>query len=98
MTSLNEIAHIIRATIENDFAGVRILDVNVTREEDADGEETLRVEVIFEGPRKDLNARRLSGVVRHVRPRLNEIGEHAFPLFSFISKGDAAGGRALEPA
>jgi hypothetical protein len=56
----------------------------------------LRIDVIFEGRPKDIDIKKLSGVVRHVRPRLTDIGEEAFPLFSFISKGDAGAG--LEPA
>jgi hypothetical protein len=48
----------------------------------------LRIDVIFEGAPKDLNAKKLSGAVRHLRPKLDKIHESAFPLLSFISKAD----------
>lgn len=94
---LARIAEVVNEALENDFDNVKILDVRVHDEEDYDGDEFLRIEVVFEGTRKGLDTRKLSGAVRHVRPKLSAIGEEAFPLFSFISKGDA-GERSLEPA
>jgi hypothetical protein len=37
---------------------------------------------------KDLDARKLSGAIRHLRPKLDAIQESALPLLSFISKAD----------
>lgn len=94
---IDEIVRVVSETLAADFDGVRILDIKVSANDDYDDDDFLRIEVIFEGRRRKLDARKLSGAVRHVRPRLNEIGEKAFPLFSFISKGDAGAAR-FEPA
>ncbi|HET7413546.1 MAG TPA: hypothetical protein VFJ18_12890 [Pararhizobium sp.] len=94
---IRQIAEIVSDTLRADFDKARILDVRVFSDEDSDGDDVLRIEVVFEGAQKDVDARKLSGAIRHVRPKLSHIGEEAFPLFSFISKGDA-GARNFEPA
>ena len=76
-------------TLSGQFKKVRILDVRIHEDVDFDMGEVLRIHVIFEGTPKDLDARKLSGAIRHLRPKLEEINEFAFPLLSFISKADA---------
>ena len=93
MRDLGKIAKVVRDTLAADFDKVKIIDVRVREDIDFDGSEILRVDVIFEGTPKDIDARKLTGAVRHVRPKLHDIGETAFPLFSFISKGDWGAGR-----
>ena len=85
----NEIKRLISATLQVDFEDVRILEVRVRDDVDSDGDDILIIDVVFEGQPKDLDARKLSGAVRRVRPGLFELGEEAFPLFSFVSKTDA---------
>jgi hypothetical protein len=93
--SSEEIARVVLDTLKGDFASVDILDVKILeRVEDEDGT-LLRIAIVFEGTPKDLDARKMSGAVRHVRPKLAEIGEDAFPLFSFVTRADA---RHLAPA
>lgn len=87
MRDMVQIADVVKHTISETFDNVTILKVNVTADEYDD--EILNIEIIFEGTPKDLDARKVSGAVRHVRPKLTEIGESAFPLLSFVSKGDA---------
>jgi hypothetical protein len=82
------IAQVVRETLAADFDKVKIVDVKIHKELDSDGDDVLRIEVIFEGTPKDVDALNLTGAVRQVRPRLRAINETAFPLFSFISKGD----------
>ena len=83
-----QVADIIKKTIQCDFKGVTIIDVQVHNELDSDGNDMLRIEVIFEGTPKDIDARLLAGAVRHLRPQLSKVGETAFPLFSFIAKNE----------
>lgn len=97
MAKMEKIAKVVKDTLAADFDKVKILEVKVRDELDSDGEKILRVYVIFEGAAKDIDAGRLSGVVRQVRPALSKIGEEAFPLFSFISKADVGTG-TFEPA
>lgn len=84
-------------TISHDFKSFRILNVNVERDTDFDGDDILKIEIVFEGTPKDLDARKVSGAVRNVRPKLFALGEKAFPLLSFITQGDARR-TSLEPA
>lgn len=88
MRNTDNIAKLVRESLAPDFNKVKIIEVIVHDEVDSDGEAVLRVDVIFEGTPKDVDALKLTGAVRHVRPRLREMNEEAFPLFSFISKGD----------
>ncbi|MCA3555742.1 hypothetical protein [Aestuariivirga sp.] len=93
MRDMQHIAKVVREALASDFDKVKIIDVRVHDEVGSDGDAVLRVEVIFEGTRKNIDAGKLTGAVRHVRPKLRDIGEDAFPLFSFISKGDWGAGR-----
>ncbi|MFM8608618.1 MAG: hypothetical protein ACKOBC_11745 [Hyphomicrobiales bacterium] len=67
---------------------LKILKVNVRNDEDIDGETILRVDVIFEGPAKNIKSALVVGAVRRVRPKLIEQNETAFPVFAFISKSE----------
>jgi hypothetical protein len=86
--NLSLIKRIVTQTLRREFDRVRILDVEIHEDVDFDGEDVLRINVIFAGTPKDLNAKKLSGAVRHLRPKLDKIHESAFPLLSFISKAD----------
>jgi len=94
---IDGVERIVTETLQADFDNIRILDVAVHRDVDSDGDDVLLIDVLFEGTRRDVDARKLSGAVRHVRPKLQEIGETAFPLFSFVSRGDV-GRTSFEPA
>ena len=88
MRNLTSVKNAVKATLSQHFDHLRILDVKIAEDVDADGDEFLRIDVIFEGESKDLDARKLSEIVRHLRPRLDKIHESALPLLSFISKAD----------
>lgn len=95
-TSLSKIEEMISHTLQRDFTNVEIVEVRVWRDIDADDDDVLRIDVVFKGKSRDLDARKVSGAVRHVRPGLQALGEMAFPLISFVTQGDA--GSRLEPA
>ena len=97
MRDIEKIEEIVRDTLAADFEKIHVSDVQVREEVGWDGDDILHVYVIFEGAPKHSEIRKLSGVVRHVRPKLTEVGEKAFPLFSFISKDDVGAGK-FEPA
>lgn len=94
---LNQIKKVVANTLKADFHNVKILRVEVHQDVDSDGDDVLLISVVFEGKPKDLDATKLSGAVRNVRPKLRDIGEAAFPLFSFVS-GKEAGLGKLETA
>lgn len=85
---LDRIAKLVGKTLSGEFGNIRIVSVNVRSSIDFDDEEVLNIDIVFEGTPKDLDARKISGAVRHVRPVLSEIGETAFPILSFISQAD----------
>ncbi len=91
MRNLDQIHGVVLAAVKDlfsAFAGVRVINVDVADDTDADGNAILRINVVFEGDPNKIDARRLSGVVRELRPKLEEIDETAFPLLSFIEKSD----------
>ena len=50
------------------------------------GDEILIIKAIFNEDR--LGAQRTSGLIRHLRPKLAEVGTEAFPVISFIAKSE----------
>jgi hypothetical protein len=88
MQHIELIKKIVKDTLAGHFDHVRILRINVKKELDSEGEDLLKIDVIFEGAAKDLDYSKLSGTVRLLRPKLDKIDESAFPLLSFISKTD----------
>jgi hypothetical protein len=85
---LETVANVVRATLSEKFRSVEVVEVQVAVEEGLDRADMLRIFVVLDGRPKNVDARELLGAVRHVRPKLSEIGEDAFPLFSFVSKGE----------
>ncbi len=77
--------------LTDEFENVTIVTVKVLNRIDRDDDIKLDIQVVFEGKPQDLDARKVAGAVRHVRPELAKLGETAFPIFSFITKGDAGG-------
>ena len=73
------------------FDGVDIVAVEVVEDVDSDDDEIIRVKVVFRAPEQKLDSRRTSGFVRYLRPRLDELGAHAFPIMSFVSDRDYKG-------
>lgn len=86
---MEEVAQMVAKTLHNDFENVKILNVKVNHDVDYDGDAILKIEVVFEGRPRDIDARMISGAVRRVRPHLEKLGELAFPLMSFVSRRDA---------
>ena len=91
MAENQELKRIIRAVLEEIFGDARIGDVHVASAYDEDGDEILRVKVVFDGTEEQFDARKASSVVRHMRPRLAMIGEQAFPIISYVSSNEMSG-------
>jgi hypothetical protein len=83
-----EVREAIESVVREQLRGVRIDAVHVTPDVDQDGERLLRVKVVFDSKARGLDPRKTSGLVRHMRPRIAELGEQAFPILSFISKAE----------
>jgi hypothetical protein len=94
---LLEISKVVMTTLNEHFRSVKVIDVKTSVEKDSEGDSLLRIAVIFEGEPRDIDAKEFSGAVRFVRPKLSDIAENRFPLFSFISKREI-GDRSLGTA
>ncbi|WP_128290583.1 MULTISPECIES: hypothetical protein [Afifella] len=74
-----------------ELADMRIVQINVREESGRDGDDLIRIDVIFDGHAKDVDAGKLSMLTRHILPKLRDLGEFGFPLFSFIARNEAKG-------
>jgi hypothetical protein len=92
-----DIRNIVWQTVERQFPNVGIVDIIVRPDTDRDGDEALRITVVLEDRRRDLDQDRLVGFVRHLRARLADVQQEAFPYLTFISESDAKK-RKLEAA
>ncbi len=89
MRDLVKIADTIKKLIAIELAPVEILDVKVQTAFDREGDEYLRVNVLYDGVPRDLDFKKTSGMIRLLRPKLLELmGETAFPVISYISSSD----------
>jgi len=86
MRNLSSIKAMVEETLLRDR--IPVVDVTIVEEVDWEGDEVLRIDVIFAGSVKKLDGRKLSRALEHVRSGLNEMHESAIPLLSFISKAD----------
>ena len=66
MAENQELKGIIRAVLEEIFGDARIGDVYVASAYDKDGDEILRVKVVFDGTEEQFDARKASSVVRRL--------------------------------
>ena len=91
MADNQQLKGIVRSVLEEIFGNDRIGDVYIASAYDEDGDEILRVTVVFDGTEEQFDARKASTVVRHMRPRLATIGEQAFPIISYVSSDEVSG-------
>jgi hypothetical protein len=96
MDQLLEISEVIKHTLSENFQTTKIVGVRTFATENAEGEGLLQIYVVIDGTPKDVDAHELSGAVRLVRPKLDEIDEQRFPIFSFVSKKEI-GDRPIGP-
>ena len=87
-----KVADIVRKMLTERFSGIAFGPIRVVPAidefGDGDGEEYLRILVVFDGDQKALDARWTSTLIRRIRPKLFDAGVEEFPSFSFISKSD----------
>ena len=88
MQDLETVRGAIFDALSRTLRAVKILDVRLSEDVGPEGEDVLRIDVIFEGDPQKIDPRLISGMVRTLRPVLEEAHESAFPLISLISKSD----------
>ena len=78
------IEQIIRAELKN----VKVEAVEIEPDLDFDGDEVLRVKVVFSADR-DFDVAHAKGLVRHIRSELMEKSrDYVFPILSFVSDAE----------
>ena len=77
---------IITEIVKERFSDAVINSIEVQADQDSDGDPILRVTVVFDSEISTLEARKLSGLTRHVRPKIMSREDAAFPVFRFVSK------------
>jgi len=91
------VAKIVVDTLGKRFKDIEIVDVVVSSDKDRDGEEILRIQIIFKGVLQESDARQVAGATRAVWPALeDELDDDLFPLLSFVSKVDYERGQRRE--
>lgn len=88
----DKVAETVANTLGPGFENIKILTVNVSPGTDPDGNNLLRIEIVFDGTLKRADARHMASAVRRLRPALEEIDIDLFPLLSFVSKLDYESG------
>lgn len=89
MADINkQLRDVIEAVLREQFRDVTIETIKVERDTDEDGDDILRVQVIFNGQSKGVDAHKAASLLRYMRPKIAKIGEDAFPIVSFIAKSE----------
>lgn len=88
-SDLKEIESLLLKKLSIHFEGVKIIKVNIQDDLDSDGDDILRIQIVFHGTPKDLNPSILNQSIRKIRGFLSEKDIFAFPMMSFISERDA---------
>lgn len=97
MADQAEVRNIIKAELARRLDTVKIVAVNLTPQTDHDGSRALFINVVYDGKQEQLDVGQTTSMVRHIRPLLEEAGETAFPVFTYIAKSDL-GNRSPEAA
>lgn len=88
MRDLASVKQAVKETFSRLFNHVHVSEVRIREDTDSDGDEVLRIDVIFDGTSNDLDPKKLAGFVGHLRPRLEQMQETALPLLYFISSAE----------
>lgn len=79
----------IERVVRKQLSDAQIDSVTVRQDVDHDGDEILRVFVIFDARKGQLDPDKTVSMVRHVREELHKLEESRFPIISYVSKSDA---------
>lgn len=89
MSSREELQEIIEKLLVKQFGKIDIESIDIQPDVDEDGDDILFVRVVFDSKNnKPLDALKASSFVRHLRPKILDAGETAFPVLSFIAKSE----------
>lgn len=84
----DDVQSIVNSVIREQLDGVDIREVETERDEGYYGEDVLRVTVTINSPASAFDGDKLSGLVRHLRPKLETVNEDAYPMVRYRSMTD----------
>ena len=70
------------------YRDVAFVVIDVSPDIDDDGEEFLWVRAVYDGEPTAIDTRKSLGMVRELRPKLDDLEVAAFPVISYIAKAD----------
>lgn len=88
MSMMSKIGKIVSSTLEAMFPEVEIVRVTVEEHRDDEGAAILEITVVFGADDGDFDTARLRELPRLIMPKLREVKEDGFPMFSFVSEAD----------
>ena len=88
MTQAERIFEIVKSVVEQQLAPAHVVDVTVREDVDHEGDEILKVEIVFEIEGDRLDPEHVLGLARHLREPLGKIQEERFPVFTFMKPGE----------
>lgn len=83
--STDRIRDIVDGVVRAHLTGIDIRQVEAEHDEGYYGEDVLRVTVTIDSPASAFDGDKLSSLVRHLRPKLAEANEDAFPMVRYRS-------------
>ena len=95
MANTQKLTDIVREVVTKQLSPARIVSISIKEDLDHDGDQILRVEVVFEVEGDRLNPEKVTGLVRHLREPLQKIHENRFPVFTFLKPTELDGAAAL---
>ena len=85
MQDINDIRDAIRHVIEERLAPTQIVDVEIEEDVDHDGDEIVRVRIVFEDQNGRPKAESVVGLTGLVRKPLLDIENDRFPILTFMT-------------
>lgn len=82
------VKEIVRDVLTQELGSMEVVSINIWPDIDEYGEKIIKINVIFGGREKKLDPTKTAGLARHLIPRLQDVGEGAFPILSFIAKSE----------
>lgn len=90
----NVLINAVTKIVREQLAPATVTDVDIQEDLDHDGDEILRITIVFEVEGDRLESKKVLGLARHLREPLKKYGEQGFPVFSFLTPEEKSGAAA----
>ncbi|SHG74131.1 hypothetical protein [Marivita hallyeonensis] len=90
----NEIRDAIEEVVRKELHPAEVVSIDVKGDFDHDGDEILRITVVFEAEGGRLNTSKVLGLPRHLREPLAKLQEKRFPILTYMKPDELDGAAA----